>query len=251
MEFRHTDPRHRPHRHITVPLLRALASDFNTARARSSTDPLKVPRLIKATVANAASAIHFGNSDDGPLRKREYLWDEHDDDDDEYRRRYGHGAADGGADLIHSTGSIAAPNVITANLDAYIQGILRTSHKDQPELGARRIWVLWSGDVGELAKMTELATAKRAAAMSIRRGTVDGYGGYHPSVYGQSQPGSAHPYGQGYTHGHAHARKNSRGTDTEGEGTGYGPAGVKAAAAEAMRRTGTALKGMGKLVPTA
>lgn len=244
-EFRHTGPTRQPHRFLSVPLLRSLANDFAAARARSAADPLKVPRLIKATVANAAHAIKLSLPDDGPLRKREYLRDHEDTEEGTiYGRRAS--AAHDVSDLIMPGGSggPAAPNMLSANLESYIQSILRTSHKDQPELGARRIWVLWSGSVDELVKMAELAQTKAATAVAARHSQGAAGDGWLPP---------SHTETHGYTNGYTHGRKNSRGTDTEAEGAGgHGGTGVRAVAAEAMRRTGTVLKGgVGRLVPVA
>jgi hypothetical protein len=229
---------------LTVPLLRKLAYDFSSARARSAADPLKVPRLIKATVANAASAIKLALPDDGPLRKREYL---RDPDEVEEGALYGSrpSSTHDISDLIMPDGTSAAPNMLAANLEAFTQSILRTSHKDQPELGARRIWVLWSGSVDELVKSAELARVKAAAGRQSQAASEGWSHGQHGMI-GHADFGHPHGPSNGYTH----ARKNSRGTDTEGEGLGHGGAGVRAAAAEAMRRTGTVLKdGVGRLVP--
>ena len=228
-----------PHRHLSVPLLRALAIDFASERARSGPDPLKVPRLIKATVANAASAIKLGLPDDGPLKKREQLRSV-DDEADSYGHRLD---ANDASDLIVGSNSAAPPNVISSNLEGYTQCILRTSQKDLPELGARRLWVLWAGHIDELVKMTEIAGAKRAVVVDARHAHVPhGRPGHH--IFGQYLPDQAH----GYSNGHAHARRNSRGTDTEGEGVGYGPAGVKAVATRGLNRASTVLN---RLVPTA
>lgn len=133
---------------LSVATIRTLIADFHAQRSRSGTDALKIHRAFFSGVASATSSIHAnlkgGSIDDTPLRKRE------------------HHSPSRSNTLIESTGSadykglslivpddevvtVASPNAITSNLDAYIQGVVKTREKDRDVIGARRIGALWTG----------------------------------------------------------------------------------------------------------
>lgn len=46
-------------------------------------------------------------------------------------------------------GPVAAPDVITTGLEAYIKGVLRSREKDWDVMGARHVAELWNGTIAE------------------------------------------------------------------------------------------------------
>lgn len=99
-------------------------------------------RFLFSGVASATSSISAnlkgGHIDDTPLRKREYLSRVRAEPDGDTSRGLALIVPD---DELSPT---ASPNVITSNLEAYLNGILKTREKDWDVLGARRIGWLWS-----------------------------------------------------------------------------------------------------------
>lgn len=130
---------------LTVAGLRQLNSVYIDGRKGHPTDALKVHRLLISGVANATSSISAnlkgGASEETPtpLRKRE---------------KHMKFAEDGesGLDMIvpdAGAGSVAGPDVITADLEAYTKGILKSRERDWDAIGARRVAELWNGHVAE------------------------------------------------------------------------------------------------------
>lgn len=130
---------------LTVAGLRQLNSVYVDGRKGHATDALKVHRLLISGVANATSTLSAnlkgGASEETPtpLKKREK------------HMKY---AEDGesGLDMIvpdAGVGSVAGPDVITVNLEAYVKGILKSRERDWDAIGARRVAELWNGHVAE------------------------------------------------------------------------------------------------------
>lgn len=64
------------------------------------------------------------------------------------RNRLEDGSSDSGFGLVVPVGEVGAyapPDVMTADLEAYTKGILKSREKDWDVMGARRIAALWSG----------------------------------------------------------------------------------------------------------
>jgi hypothetical protein len=122
--------------------IRQLHTFYLNERTRSP-DALKVHRFLFSGVASATSSIHAnlkgGGLDDTPLRKREHHHG---------RNRLDESASDSGLNLIvpeGQIGSVAPPDVVTSDLEAYTKGILKSREKDWDVMGARRMGALWSG----------------------------------------------------------------------------------------------------------
>lgn len=131
--------------YLTVSGLRQLNSVYVDGRRGHPTDALKVHRLLISGVANATSTLSAnlkgGTSDETPtpLRKRE-----------KHMKFAEEGES--GLDMIvpdAGVGSVAGPDVITVDLEAYVKGILKSRERDWDVIGARRVAELWNGHVAE------------------------------------------------------------------------------------------------------
>lgn len=130
---------------LTVAGLRQLNSVYVDGRRGHPTDALKVHRLLISGVANATSTLSAnlkgGASEETPtpLRKRE-----------KHMKFAEEG--DSGLDMIvpdSGVGSVAGPDIITVDLEAYVKGILKSRERDWDVIGARRVAELWNGHVAE------------------------------------------------------------------------------------------------------
>ncbi|ORX33965.1 hypothetical protein BD324DRAFT_653662 [Kockovaella imperatae] len=126
---------------LSVHSVRRLTNDYLGYRTRHP-DAFKVPRLLVSGVTAATSSITAnlkGAAEDAPLRKREHHMRSLDDADTE-----------SGLCLIipeGEVGTVAPPDIITTDLDAYIKCILKSRQKEWDVMGARRVAWLWSGDI--------------------------------------------------------------------------------------------------------
>jgi hypothetical protein len=136
-----------PAEYLSVHTIRCLTSDFHVQRSRSGTDALRIHRAFFSGVASATSSIHANlkgeHIDDTPLRKREHH--------SPSRSIVTEGASSvdhKGLSLIvpdDEVTAVASPNAITSNLEAYVQGVVKTRERDRDIIGARRIGALWTG----------------------------------------------------------------------------------------------------------
>jgi hypothetical protein len=132
--------------YLDVSSVRWLNTHYLHERTRSPTDALKVHRLLFSGVAQATNSISSNlkgsGAEDTPLRKREH----------HLQPKTADGEGDTGVGLIHpegNVGPVAPPDVITADLEAYTKGILKSREKDWDVMGARRVANLWHGSVAE------------------------------------------------------------------------------------------------------
>ncbi|WVQ75907.1 hypothetical protein IAR50_005542 [Cryptococcus sp. DSM 104548] len=128
---------------LTVPSVRALFQHYLEDR-RHTGDALRVQRLFSevAHTASSLSANLKGVGEDTSLRRREHHLRHRMDEQDLW---------DSGVLLIipeGDVGSVAPPDVITSDLEAYIKGVLRSREKDWDVMGARRLAELWNGTFG-------------------------------------------------------------------------------------------------------
>jgi hypothetical protein len=70
-------------------------------------------------------------------------------------------------------GPVAAPDIITSDLEAYAKGILKSREKDWDVMGARRIAGLWSGQV-DLGKRRGKGSVGKADKGRLRKRTSSG-----------------------------------------------------------------------------
>ncbi|KAK8847532.1 hypothetical protein IAR55_005390 [Kwoniella newhampshirensis] len=131
---------------LNVSSVRNLNHHYLADRTRSPGDALKVHRLLFSGVAQATSSLQAnlkgGAAEDTPIRKREHHLRFRADDED----------SDSGMVMIipeGQVGSVAPPDVITTDLEAYTRGILKSREKDWDLMGARRLAELWNGTVAE------------------------------------------------------------------------------------------------------
>lgn len=134
-----------PSMFLSVAAIRQLNSNYVGERRGHATDAFKVPRVLLSGVASAASGVHAtlkgGMTEDStPLRKREQ------------HLRFSGDRDDSGVEMIipeAEVGPVAAPDVITTGLEAYIKGVLRSREKDWDVMGARHVAELWNGTIAE------------------------------------------------------------------------------------------------------
>ncbi|ODN79552.1 hypothetical protein L202_03507 [Cryptococcus amylolentus CBS 6039] len=128
---------------LTVPSVRALFQHYLLDR-RHTGDSLRVQRLLSevAHTASSLSANLKGVGEDPSLRRREHHLRHRMDEQDLW---------DPGVLMIvpeGDVGSVAPPDVITSDLEAYVKGVLRSREKDWDVMGARRLAELWNGTFG-------------------------------------------------------------------------------------------------------
>lgn len=140
-------------------------------------------------MASATSSLHAnlkgGAAEEAPVRKREHhLRFRHDNGSHEAQdaiRRGSHstnGEPESGLGMIIQPGeitSVAPPDIITSDLEAYTKGILKSREKDWDVMGARRIAGLWSGHFDKLRyKQSQRRLDKSGVWRSSRQSTMDG-----------------------------------------------------------------------------
>ncbi|WWC86774.1 uncharacterized protein L201_001653 [Kwoniella dendrophila CBS 6074] len=133
--------------YLSISSIRKLAQHYLDERTRHHGDSLKVHRLLFNGVAQATSSISAnlkgGITDDTPIRKREHHLRFKDNDDNDDGQGVGLIVPEG------EVGTVAPPDVITTDLEAYIKGILRSREKDWELMGCRKVAELWNGSVAE------------------------------------------------------------------------------------------------------
>ncbi len=61
-------------------------------------------------------------------------------------------------------GTVAPPDVVTTDLEAYTKGVLKSREKDWDVMGARRVADLWSGNVAEHGRRPDKGLLRQRAA---------------------------------------------------------------------------------------
>ena len=155
--------------YLTVSCIRRVNNEYLNERTRHP-DAFKVHRLLASSVVSATSSLSAnlkgGAAEDTPLRKREH----------HLRFRENDADPESGLGLIipeGQVGQVAPPDIITTDLNAYIRGIQKSREKDWDIIGARRIALLWSGEVGlhrkpsnRLDRMMRMRTMSKDASKS-------------------------------------------------------------------------------------
>ena len=153
--------------YLDVASVRHLNSHYLSLRTRSPVDGLRVHRLFLSGVAQATSSISAnlkgGIAEDTPLRQREH----------HLQHRGEEAESDTGVGMIipeGELGSVAPPDVITTDLEAYTRGILKSREKDWDVMGARRVAEVWNGQMAEgmhRARFGRAAMRKRTASRDM------------------------------------------------------------------------------------
>jgi hypothetical protein len=126
--------------YLSVSSIRILNGCYVSGRSRThASDALKVHRILLSGVATATSNLRGNTVDDSstPLRKRE-----------QHKRFRGDEDDDSGIGMIVPDGNgntVAAPDVITTDLEAYRKLSEKAREKEWDTMGARRVAELWSG----------------------------------------------------------------------------------------------------------